>query len=82
MADTNGNYTYSDSGVIIPNTADIHVTVQGEYQDALGSDLSLEEATPQGRLIDTETTARQNTIAFNASMANVLININLSSGAA
>lgn len=82
MADTNGNYTYSDSGVIIPNTADIQATVQGEYQDALGSDLSLEEATPQGRLIDTETTARQNTIAFNASMANVLININLSSGTA
>lgn len=82
MADTQGNYTYADSGVIIPNTADIQSTVQSEYQEALGSDLSLEEATPQGRLIDTETTARQNTIAFNASMANVLININLSSGTA
>lgn len=77
-----GNYSYSDSGVIIPDTADIQTTVREEYRGALGSDLSLEEETPQGRLIDVETTARQNTLVFNADMANVLINISLSAGTA
>jgi hypothetical protein len=77
-----GNYSYSDSGVIIPDTADIQTTVREEYRGALGSDLSLEEQTPQGRLIDVETTARQNTLVFNADMANVIINIRLSSGTA
>lgn len=85
MADTEqqgGNYSYSDACVIIPDTVDIQTLVQEEYREALGSDLSLEEETPQGRLIDTETTARQNTIVFNADMANVLINISLSAGTA
>jgi hypothetical protein len=77
-----GNYTFSDNGVIIPDTADIKETVQSEYQSALGQDLSLEDATPQGRLIDTETTARQSTINFNATIANALINISLASGTA
>lgn len=77
-----GNYTYNDNGVIIPDTADVQSTVQQEYLNALGADLSLEESTPQGRLIDVETTARQNTIRFNALMANVLINIAMSSGSA
>jgi len=77
-----GNYTFQDNGVIIPDTADILQTVQDEYKEALGPDLSLEEATPQGRLIDTETQARIATIAFNAQMANIMINISLSSGPA
>lgn len=77
-----GNYTFGENGVIIPDTADILETVQGEYTEALGSDLSLEEATPQGRLIDTETTARRATLDFNATIANTLINISLSSGTA
>ena len=77
-----GNYTFGENGVIIPDTADILETVQGEYTEALGSDLSLEEATPQGRLIDTETTARRATIDFNATLANTLINIALSTGTA
>ncbi len=84
MADTieGGNYSYSNSGVIIPDTEEVLTTVQAEFTDALGSDLSLEEQTPQGRLIDAETQARKNTIIFNADMANVLININLSAGTA
>lgn len=77
-----GNYTFSENGVIIPDTADIKETVQNEFKTALGQDLSLEDATPQGRLIDTETTARQSTIAFNANIANTLINISMSSGTA
>lgn len=75
-----GNYTFSNNGVIIPDTADILETVQTEFKNALGQDLSLEESTPQGRLIDTETTARANTISLNAQMANVLINVSMSSG--
>lgn len=75
-----GNYTYNENGVIIPDTADVQVTVQEEYRQALGSDLSLEESTPQGRLIDVETTSRQNTIRFNALVSNVLINIYMASG--
>lgn len=75
-----GNYTFGENGVIIPDTSEIQQTVQQEYQNALGSDLSLEESTPQGRLIDTETTARQAVLNFNATIANNLINILLSSG--
>ncbi len=77
-----GNYTFGENGVIVPDTADILETVQGEFQEALGSDISLEEATPQGRLIDTEVTARRATIDFCANIANVLINISMSTGTA
>ena len=77
-----GNYTFGENGVIVPDTADILETVQGEFQEALGSDISLEEATPQGRLIDTEVTSRRATIDFNATLANTLINIALSTGTA
>lgn len=77
-----GNYTFSNNGIIIPDTADILTTVQNEYKTALGEDLSLEESTPQGRLIDTEVTARVATIGFNAQVANTLINILMASGSA
>lgn len=77
-----GNYSYGDNGVIIPDTSEVLETVQTEYRTALGQDLSLEESTPQGRLIDTETMARMATLRFNAQMANVLINIAMSSGMA
>ena len=77
-----GNYTFGENGVIVPDTADILETVQGEFQQALGSDISLEEATPQGRLIDTEVTSRRATIDFCANIANVLINISMSTGTA
>ena len=76
------NYIYSANGVILPDTAGIQATVQAEYQEALGSDLSLEESTPQGRLIDIETTARINTLGFNATLANVIVNISLAAGTA
>lgn len=85
MADTTiliGNYSFDGNGVIIPDTAEVQETVQNEFREALGQDLSLEESTPQGRLIDMETTARQNTIRFNSVIANVLINITQSGGAA
>lgn len=76
------NYIFSDNGVIIPDTADIQTTVQEEFKAVFGQGLSLEESTPQGRLIDVETTARQSVINFNANIANSLINISMSSGSA
>lgn len=78
----NANYIYNSNGVIIPDTADIKTDIQAEYQEALGNDLSLEDSTPQGRLIDVETTARANTLSFNATVANSLINIMMASGSA
>lgn len=75
-----GNYTFSEGGVTISDTSEVLETVQNEYIEALGNDLSLEESTPQGRLIDAETTARVSTINFNATIANTLINISRSTG--
>lgn len=77
-----GNYIYGANGIIIPDTAVIQETVQTEFRNALGQDLSLEESTPQGRLIDVETSARSSVINFNAQIANILINISMSSGSA
>lgn len=79
------NYTFTAAnGVIIPDTADIKTTVQTEFTTAFQDlgELSLEDSTPQGRLIDVETNARSATIAFNAEIANVLINISMSAGSA
>lgn len=79
------NYTYSSiNGVIIPDTGDIKETVQNEFLEAfqdLGT-ISLEDATPQGRLIDLETNARISALTLNAENANVLINIAMSAGPA
>ena len=74
------NYTFlSNNGIILADTADIKETVQQEYQNALGADLSLEDSTPQGRLIDVETNARTSVIENNVLIANS-INFNLASG--
>ena len=74
------NYIFlENNGTIIPDTSDIKETVQGEYQAALGEDLSLEDSTPQGRLIDIETNARADVIENNALIANS-INFNLAFG--
>ena len=79
------NYIFSAAnGVIIPDTTDIKTTVQNEFLEAFQDlgDLSLEDSTPQGRLIDVETNARSSVITFNAEIANVIINISTSSGSA
>lgn len=74
------NYIFLDNnGVVVTDTADIKETVQGEFQGALGADLSLEDSTPQGRLIDIETDARVQVIENNALMAN-LFNLKMSFG--
>lgn len=74
------NYNFNDNnGTVIADTADIKETIQSEYQEALGADLSLEDATPQGRLIDIETDARTSVIENNVLISNS-INFNLASG--
>lgn len=74
------NYTFLDNnGIVVADTADIKETVQNEYLAALGSDLSLEDSTPQGRLIDIETNCRTAVINNNVAIANS-INFNLAHG--
>lgn len=67
-----GNYTYiNDKGIVVADTADIKETVQEEFKKALGADISLEDSTPQGRLIDVETNARASVMENNALLANL-----------
>lgn len=76
------NYTYLDNaGIVVPDTSTIKETVQTEYQTALGLEVSLEDATPQGRMIDIETDARSGVIENNALIAN-LFNIRMAYGLA
>lgn len=77
MAD---NYQYIvDSGVIVPDTADILTTVQDEYKTALGADLIVTPDTPQGVLITAETLAKSSVVNNNAAVANQ-INPNIAGG--
>ena len=74
------NYTFlENNGIVVADTADIKETIQGEFQNALGADLPLEDATPQGRLIDIETDARTSVIENNVLVSNS-INFNLAFG--
>ena len=67
-----GNYTYiNDKGIVVADTADIKETVQEEFKKALGADISLEDSTPQGRLIDVEPEARVTVVENNALLANM-----------
>ena len=67
------------TGVVEPNTAATKVNVQAEYLAVFGSDLLLDDSTPQGRLIDTETTARDSALRAIADIANQ-INPNIATG--
>lgn len=74
------NYTFLDNnGTVLADTADLKESVQEEYQAALGADLSLEDSTPQGRLIDIETNCRTAIIENNVLISNS-INFNLAFG--
>lgn len=65
------NYDYvAEKGVIIPDTAELKTSVENEYKNALGDDLDVSSATPQGRLIEMETIARADVLATNALVAN------------
>lgn len=65
------DYQYlTDAGVIVPDTADTLGTVEGEFREALGAELNVDPATPQGRLIATEVSARDQFLRNNADLAN------------
>lgn len=74
------DYAYiTDSGVILPDTADLQATVQDEYRSVFGANLVVTPNTPQGVLITAEVIARANVLANNAALANQ-INPNLAGG--
>jgi len=58
------------TGVIIPDTSTTLAEVQGEYKDAFGEDLIVTSDTPQGVLINGETTARNNVLRIIATVLN------------
>lgn len=78
MADDLYNYV-EDTGVIVPDTADIKAEVEQEFKTALGQQMSTAPDTPQGRLISIETDARASVARNNALLANQ-INPNYASG--
>lgn len=67
------------SGTIVPDTQDTLTIVQGEYQVTFGQNLNLSPSTIQGRLIEIETTSRNDAARNNAQLANQ-INPNLAGG--
>lgn len=65
------NYKFiTDTGVVIPDTADILAEVESEWRGALGNDLVVTSDTPQGVLISAQTTARVGVVQNNAALAN------------
>lgn len=53
------NLEITDSGIVSPTTNEIKQVVQSIFTNAFGTDLSLDDATPQGVLIDDITTLKQ-----------------------
>lgn len=73
-------YKYiTEQGVVVPDTSDILEQIQQEWRSALGEDLSLEESTPQGRLMEMQAIGRATTLQLIAQMANMM-NPNLAFG--
>lgn len=60
----------TETGVIVPDTADTQAAVEQEFRDALGQNLIVTPNTPQGVLIAAEVTARQSVARNNAAVAN------------
>lgn len=54
-----GQIEVNENGVIVPEASEIKEAYQGCFLNAFGSDLSLDDATPQGALIDDLTTEKQ-----------------------
>lgn len=67
------SYTYIiETGVIVPDTSTLKSDIQAEYIAQFGPTMLLEDDTPQGRLIDIETTARSGVVGITAEMANMI----------
>lgn len=74
------DYQYiTQTGVILPDTADLRAGVEDEYREAFGNDLDVSPETPQGVLITGEVLARDKVVRNNADLANQ-INPNISGG--
>lgn len=61
-----------NTGVISADTETLLADVQNEYRRALGQELDVDAATPQGVLIAGETIARTSVMKNNADMANLI----------
>ena len=73
-------YEYNtEQGIIVPDTDEVQTDVQNEYISVFGADLDLSPSTPQGRLIEMETLARQQAVGLCALVANQ-INIDYATG--
>src|SRR5262245_56358910 len=69
----------TETGVIVPDTAELQTQVEGEFKEAFGADLIVTPNTPQGVLITAEVSARSGVLRNNAALANQ-INPNLAGG--
>ncbi len=64
-------YDYvAPTGVIVPDTSAVLETVQNEWREVFGNDLSVDPETPQGVLITADTLGRNAVIRNNAVLAN------------
>lgn len=73
-------YEYNtEQGIIVPDTDEIKTDVENEYMSVFGADLDLSASTPQGRLIELESLARQQAVGLCALVANQ-INIDYATG--
>ncbi len=74
------DYQYiTATGLIVPDTSTLLLTVEDEFRAALGADLIVDPSTPQGALIAAEVLARTAVVGNNAAVANQ-INPNLAGG--
>ena len=54
-----GQITVNENGIQVPEASEIKGAFQGVFTSALGTDLNLDDSTPQGALIDDFTTEKQ-----------------------
>jgi uncharacterized phage protein gp47/JayE len=69
----------TETGVIVPDTADLKSEVESEWRNSFGADLRVTSDTPQGVMIAAETAARSEVLRTNAAVANQ-INPNIAGG--
>jgi uncharacterized phage protein gp47/JayE len=54
-----GQIEVNENGIIVPDASEIKGAFQGVFTNAMGTDLNLDDSTPQGVLIDDLTTEKQ-----------------------
>ena len=74
-------FKYIDTtGVILPDTKDLHDEVVEEFRSVFGNNLVVDPETPQGALIAAEVRSRESTLRAQAHIANQIMNPNLAEG--